>query len=246
MFGLSFSSRFLFLTLLVLLGSISANVSAEEKGDNINTWYAGASWLTLKSDYITSRDLQARHDQLLDRREVGGGSYSQRRIEYSDTTDGYRIFIGVSPNESWDWEGGFADFGNISGRYTARIESGSIQTSIMESEAEVKAMFLHVQYRHPIESVEGLEFVPRLGILAWDGRITSTHTTDDPNISTGRLVDNNRGYDEYYGVGLSYDLSSKVRARVDADRYILGSQKMDVVSFIIDFEVPRIPYAFWP
>lgn len=224
--------------------SLSSFASAEV-GEGFNTWYGGLAWLSLKHNYVNDRDLESKHDRRFFSAGVGGVAYGQRRIDFEDATTGYKVYVGVSPNENWDWEGGFIDFGETSGTYTAGQISAPFTQSSLRSDADVKGMFLHVQYRFQYEAIEGLEIVPKLGILAWDGSLRSPYFNDDPDLTKLVFVDNNRGYDEYYGIGLSYHITENVRARADYEHYTFGSAEADVMSISLDFPVPQIPYIMW-
>lgn len=233
------------LRLLIMLACCGAGLANAKPGEGHTTWYGGLSWLNLKTDQITEQLLRENHDRRFFSFAVGGQAYGQRRAEFEDATTGFKVFVGVSVHEDWDWEGGYVNFGSTEASYTAGQITAPFTESALSAEAELEGMFLHVQYRYQYDAIEGLELVPRVGILAWDGQVRSIYQNDDINIGALKFVNNDRGYDEYYGVGLSYHIYGDVRIRVDYDRYNFGSTKADVVSATLDFPVPKIPYVMW-
>lgn len=244
----SYSKLKLLLSLFIV---VSVSVSARaEVGEGINVWYGGLTYGSLKNNIIVPKQVIGEHDRFFEARLIGGAQeYGQSSFEFNDATQGYKVFVGVSASERWDWEGGFIDFGETTSVFTTSdVVGGSFLQSFYHSTSDLKAMFLHVQYRFPFEIVDGwspLEVVPRLGIMGWNSKVESTFSTDDSNVEKRSVDFNEKGTDEYYGIGISYDVTSGVRARIDYDHYVFASTDADMVSLTVDFLVPRIPYVFW-
>lgn len=246
----SLTKTAVFIALIMSCSLLTGLSHAQENREGYNYWYGGIAGMSLKSDYLDDKVLQREHDRRYFSRTVGGDAdYGQRRIELNDATTGYKVYVGVSPNESWDWEGGFIDFGESEGEFTAgQVSPVSLGATRLKAVSDVKAMFLHFQYRFRppfFPDIEGLELVPKLGILAWDGKTETVFTAENGAFAPLTNVDNDRGYDEYYGLGLSYHIYENVRVRIDYDRYTIGSANADAASLSIDFPVPRIPYIMW-
>lgn len=200
-----------------------------------NTWYGGFTLLSLKSDYIKGEDIERDHDRSFGKRSVGGNSYGQQVLDFDDATTGYRYFIGVYPNDSWEFELAFIDFGETHATFIAGDINGPFDRSYLEASATVKGIASHVQYRHPIEGYEGFHWLVRLGIMAWDGQVQERFYTDNDSINVRSSVSNNRGYDEYFGVGVNYKIDDRWRTRLDADRYVVGSAEIDAISLTLDY-----------
>ena len=242
-------SKLKLLLSLFIVASVSVSARAEV-GEGINVWYGGLTYGSLKNNIIVPKQVISEHDDFFTDRFIGNAQeYGQSSFEFNDATQGYKVFVGVSASENWDWEGGFIDFGKTTSVFTtADVAGGSFSHSYYRSSSDLKAMFLHVQYRFPFEIVEGwapIEIVPRLGIMAWNSQVKSTFSTDENNTESYDAVFNEKGTDEYYGIGISYDVTSGVRARIDYDHYVFASTDADMVSLTVDFLVPRIPYVFW-
>lgn len=200
-----------------------------------NTWYGGFTLLSLKSDYILGDDMRRAHNRSFGKRSVGGNSYGQQVIDFDDATTGYRYFIGVYPNDSWEFELGFIDFGETHGTFTAGDINGPFDRSYLEASATVKAIASHVQYRQPFEGYESFHWMLRLGIMAWDGQIQERFRTDNDTIKVRSSVSNNRGYDEYFGLGVNYTIDDRWRTRLDLDRYVLGSTEINTLALTLDY-----------
>ena len=205
-----------------------------------NTWYVGVSLLSSKTEYVSVEDLKLTHDRRFKSRSIGGTSYGQRRVEFDDSAYGYRYFVGVSPNESFDFELAFIDFGETGATYTTNDIVGTFDQSSLEARVTLKGISAQVQYRQQIGDYEGFEWLARFGMMAWDGEVQNTFSafgyTTQPDKRSGSEV-NNRGYDEYFGVGLSYKINDRWRTRFDLDRYAMGGTETDALTLTTEYRI---------
>ena len=224
--------------LLVLMGcilSFPAHATTTK-----NTWYVGFSLLNSKSEYVSPEDMQITHDRSFRSFSIGGESYGQRRIEFDDSAFGYRYFVGVSPNESFDFELGYIDFGKSSATYTTHDVVGTFDRSTLESRVSLKGISAQVQYRQQLSDYDGVEWLARFGMVAWDGQVQNTfvstgYTGQADKRRKGEV--NNRGYDPYFGLGLSYKIDDRWRTRFDIDRYAMGSTETDTATLTLEYRV---------
>lgn len=218
------------------IASFSASVFAEEtkvqRGGQ--PYYGGVDVFYTQSDMVPERDIVFRTNFILDRDNTGTLD-TQREISFDDAGHGKRIYMGVSSAEDWDWEWGYIDFGKTRGQYAGPFSNGNL---VMRTDAKAEGWFLHVQFSPEIYA--NVEANLKLGVLRWDGskfsRLTRyDRTTGVPLGAPSDFYETVAGIDEYYGVGLIFNVNERWKIRTDLNRYNLGEEEIDTIGVAAQF-----------
>jgi hypothetical protein len=197
-----------------------------------SSYYGGVSYFGTKSDLIPERDIIAVTDLLVRMSDRTAELSGQREITFEDAGHGKRIYMGTSSAPDWDWEWGYIDLGKTHGGYSGPV-SGNFSYADMKTDAKAEGWFLNVQFSPEI--YEDLEATVKLGVLRWDGSKYSRLYPTDPFKPYEEYYETISGIDEYYGVGLLYTANERWKIRLDADRYNLGSDKIDTIGISAQF-----------
>ena len=145
----------------------------------------------------------------------------------SDSSDiGFKAYGGYQFNKYIGLEGGYAQFNNFTANGTV---TGSVavpaQVSAYQTEDNY-AWALAVVGTLPI--TKDFSVFGKLGANNWK-KTTNTFVTD-ANGDFTRSSSIERGYDPYYGLGISYALMDGLEVRGEYERYDLGGPKIDFLS----------------
>jgi hypothetical protein len=64
--------------------------------------------------------------------------------------------------------------------------------------------------------------------MRWDGSKNSYYTAEDDPVTPRRQQITISGIDEFFGLGLTYELTERWVIRADLDRYALGEDEIDI------------------
>ncbi len=221
----------IFWTLLLCVGLFSSSLSRVYADSE--RMYLSAGWISSKTDFIPDRDLTHLFQQSLRREGVADSTdYSGIVINQNDASSGFKFLWGISVDDDFDWELGYIDLGDFSATYTANVIP-DWDSATTHAEAWARGFTVHVQFSPNI--TENLEFMIRGGLFKWDARTDSWFTTLNPDESQGKVIENEAGYDESYGVGLVYNIAGKYGVRIDLDRYVMSEAETDVLALVGQF-----------
>ncbi|MCH2157650.1 MAG: hypothetical protein MK096_02580 [Oleiphilaceae bacterium] len=190
-------------------------------------YYGGVELFATSSELVSADDLDNTVAFFVE--EEGLGTLeNQRRITFEDAGHGKRIYMGVSPHVDWDWEWGYIDFGKTHGGYQGDSSSTSLD---MRMDVKSEGWFLHVQYSPQI--ADKWEANIKLGVLRWDGERYSRLVTEN-NLPFEKF-ETVAGIDQYYGVGVMYELNERWKLRGDINRYTFGDDLIDTVGITAQF-----------
>jgi hypothetical protein len=189
-------------------------------------YYVGVGVFALKADMVPERDLRNLFGRFLDSADGGAEPQGQETISWDDAGDGHKVYFGVAASDDWDWEAGYINFGSNSGTIKSRIVNGPFSIATMTTVAEAYGWFGNVQYSPRIFDL--LDATIKFGYMRWDGRKKSYFTTIDPPNIPGEFEETISGIDEFFGLGLTYELTERWVIRADLDRYALGEDEIDI------------------
>lgn len=142
----------------------------------------------------------------------------------SDDSDiGYKVYGGYQMNEYLAIEGGYVQFNN----FTAQGTGNTVATGGLYQTLDSNAWQLAVVGKLPL--TESFSVFGKLGMNHWKAT-TKTIVRDVSTTDFTRTQTLDRGYDAYYGVGASYDLTDNVAVRGEYERYDVGGPKIDFIS----------------
>ncbi len=216
----------------LILFSLLLTLSVDAYADNTRVYWNFA-YLHTKSDLVNVDGMDLRFNRFF-KEDRDAQSYDDTVSDLDDVDSGFKITWGYSVNTHFDWEIGFADFGEMNGEYAAyEIVGTGWEAAEMTQEAKSEGFFGHVQWSPEI--YENLEFMLRVGLLKWDVKVNSRFKSVNPDEVDSRRVANEAGYDEYYGTGILYNIGSLFGLRVDVNRYALAETEHDSIEVAAQF-----------
>jgi opacity protein-like surface antigen len=151
-----------------------------------------------------------------------GLTVTQTHSDPSDT--GFKAYIGYQINKNIGIEGGYSQFNN----FTANgIVTAPAPNELAYQTVDNNAWLLAFIGTLPV--TEDFAVFGKLGVN--NGKTTTNtfvHTDSVGNISRTSSIE--RGYDPYYGVGVSYALMENLLVRGEYERYDLAGSNIDFLS----------------
>jgi long-chain fatty acid transport protein len=140
-----------------------------------------------------------------------------------DSDFGFKVFGGYQFNKYLGLEGGYVQFNNYTANATVTAPAPNVSAYQTE---DSNAWFLGAVGTLPI--TKDFAAFGKLGMNSWKTSYnTFIHNADTSFTRTSSIE---RGYDPYYGVGVSYALMQGLEVRGEYERYDLGGNNTDFLS----------------
>lgn len=189
-------------------------------------YYVGVGVFATKMDLLPERDMRSRLSIFIEQEDRNAEFQGEDTLVWDDAGDGHKIYFGVAASDDWDWEAGYIDFGDSTATLKARVTNASFTIANVTTSAKAEGWFGNVQYSPRI--YENLDATIKFGYMRWDGSKNSYYTAEDDPVTPRRQQITISGIDEFFGLGLTYELTERWVIRADLDRYALGEDEIDI------------------
>ena len=175
--------------------------------------------------YVGANIGQASYDATLsDFNVLDDGSIFSASLDDSDTSFSLRLGYQLTPNIAF--EGGFIDLGELTVNANSDWSGFLYEPGPVTFTITAEGLFFDVKGLLPLN--EQFSLYGKLGLLKWDGTGTLSDST------RGISVDDD-GNDTFYGIGASFNATSKIALNLDYSFYNLDGDDVDVLSVGIQF-----------
>ena len=196
---------------------MAAPVQAAEQGQ----WYVGGA-LNRTEGSQSASDVEA---------SLAREGFTADSIEVDDLErNGYRLFAGYRLTPNWAVEAGFTDMGDTRVAANATVPVGEAEAfarALLESlPASASGFEASASYRYPLN--DRFALAARAGLWRWE---------NDQRVTFGEEVlnDSSSGTDLLFGVGVEWTPAPQWGVGLEASRYSVDSEDLDVLGASVRF-----------
>ena len=145
-------------------------------------------------------------------------------VSSENISTGFKVFGGYQVNQYLGVEAGFVDFNDVKARSTVTATVRSVYTK-----AENDAWTLAAVGTLPI--TKSISVFGKLGASSWSSNLRSVATESVGPAATTSASESRRGYDVFYGLGVSYALvEDMVDLRAEIERYKVDNVDINLMT----------------